>query len=882
MTQTSTSKIPDYVAKAVEEKWQEVWEKAQLYKFDHETKTKKGNFYSLVMFPYPSGNLHMGHMRVYSISDVISRHRRMLGYNVLNPMGFDAFGLPAENAAIERGIHPGEWTDSNISHMRDEQLKRMGTSYDWSREVVSCKPDYYKWTQYLFLEMYKKGLVYQKEAPVNWCPKCNTVLANEQVEDGKCWRHGDTEVNKKMMRQWFFKITAYAEELLNDLDKLDGWPESVKIMQRNWIGRSTGAELSFPVKGDESEVVKVFTTRPDTVMGVTYLVLAPEHKMVEQLTTEEHKSAVKDYIHEASKKSEIERSAEGRKKTGVFTGSYLINPFNGEEIPVWIADYALVDYGTGAVMAVPAHDQRDFDFAKEYDLELKQVIAPQNIEDGKEAHDYIKNAAYSEPGVLINSSNDKTGANFNLLDNEAAKAAIVEWGSKLKLADGETAAKEQITYRLRDWLLSRQRYWGCPIPLVHCDDCGLVEVSKESLPVELPLDVEFNGEGGSVLEKAKDWHTVNCPKCGKESKRETDTMDTFICSSWYFMRYCDLNDQVPFAKDKVFAVDQYVGGVEHAILHLLYARFFTKALRDCGMLGFDEPFKHLLSQGMVVKHSEKDGKIVKMSKSKGNVVGTNEFFDKFGADAARLFILFAAPPESEVEWTEEGAQGQYRFIGRIWRLYQQISDVAADKFNFNDVKNDFNIKSLDKDNALILKAFHAALKEVSFDLKQERYSFNTAIARMTEFINSMYKYLQARAFDGQQNSKASLSDEDISVLNHVLYNFLKMLAPFAPHISEELWHLINAQDATNFSKESSVHCQEWPEHNNSYLEESTVNLVLQLKGKKIDVIEVEKGLSKEEQEKLALANDKVKKRLEGLEIKKIIVVPDKLVNIVAV
>jgi leucyl-tRNA synthetase len=914
--------MQNYNAKDVETKWRKLWEASDLHKFDPKKAGEK--FYSLVMFPYPSGNLHMGHMRVYTISDVISRHRRMLGFNVLNPMGFDAFGLPAENAAIEKGIHPKEWTETNIAYMRDEQLKRMGTSYDWDREVVSCRPDYYRWTQYLFLKLYEKGLVHQKEAPVNWCPDCETVLANEQVEDGKCWRHGQTEVKKKMMKQWFFKITDYAEELLSDLDKLDKWPNSVKTMQRNWIGKSIGAELKFPVLDSEDketgEYITVFTTRADTVMGVTYLVLAPEHKLALKLTKTEFQTTVQNYIREAAKKTEIERSAEGREKTGCFTGTYLRNPFNGERFPLWIADYALVDYGTGAVMAVPAHDERDYEFARKFDLPIKLVIkglgdavcssAKDHTSDKANAansnENFIADKAYTEPGILVNSASSSTGADFNGLDNEGAKRKIVEWGKSKNCAEFKT------TYRLRDWLLSRQRYWGTPIPLVHCDDCGIVPVPYEKLPVELPVDVAF-GEG-SVLANTSNWYKVNCPKCGKAAKRETDTMDTFICSSWYFLRYCDAHNlERPFDRDKVFPVDQYVGGIEHAILHLLYARFFVKALRDCGMLNHSEPFTRLLSQGMVVKYSEKENKIVKMSKSKGNVVGTNEFFDKFGADAARLFILFAAPVEAEVEWTEEGAQGQYRFINRVWRIYQQYMPLihkclaidctwhskldigftqdfyGTPTLGIERAKQENNERSsnLSPQNIDLLRAFHSALKAVTEDLDADKYSFNTAIARMTEFINTLYKYRPSASKTNESIDKLSAEDflavsneEDLRVISHCLINFLKVLAPFAPYLAEELWHQTLKLSEDTACK-GSVHRQSWPPFNPDYLESSTVNLVIQLKGKKIDVVEVAKSLSQAELEQIALTSDKLQKRLEGLKIHKIIVIPDKLVNVVA-
>ncbi len=864
-----------YNPKEVELKWQAYWEKSGMHVFDHAAKDAQGkskpDYYSLVMFPYPSGNLHMGHMRVYTISDVISRHKRMQGYNVLNPMGFDAFGLPAENAAIERGIHPADWTESNIAHMRDEQLKRMGTSYDWNREVISCRPDYYRWTQFLFLKLYEKGLAYQKDAAVNWCPDCNTVLANEQVEDGKCWRHGNTSVERKMMRQWFLRITAYADELLEDLDKLPGWPENVKTMQRNWIGKSQGALLRFPFVGrafaesgaqsigENASYIEVFTTRPDTVMGVTYVVLAPEHPLLAQITTSDNKSQVEQYVQEAKSKSEIERTAEGRTKTGVFTGTYVTNSFTGDKLPVWVADYALADYGTGAVMAVPAHDQRDYEFAVTFKLPIKQVIAPIEEFESKNFGACIVKAAYVEPGILINSGS------FDGLDNETAKSKIVEWGSAKAMASAKT------TYRLRDWLVSRQRYWGTPIPLLHCPSCGIVPIPYDQLPVELPRDVNFAelaSSGGSPLRNHKTWSQLKCPSCSKDAVRETDTMDTFMCSSWYYLRYCDAhNNSLPFAADKVLPVDQYVGGIEHAILHLLYSRFFTKALRDCGLLNYDEPFTNLLSQGMVVKYSELDKKITKMSKSKGNVVGTNEFFDKYGADAARLFILFAAPVLSEVEWTEEGALGQFRFINRVWRLFEALAPILK-RADLELAKNsDWKYSNLNDELQETLKIFHLSLKAISTDLDPSRFSFNTAISRMTEFINHMYK---TSIF---ANANQQLSPNDIQALTATMITFLKVLAPFAPHLSEEIWHEFYLD---------SVHQQSWPDYAPELIVENSANVVLQIKGKKIDIIEVAKDIAanKSQLESLALSNEKVKQRLAGLEILKLIVVPGKLVNIV--
>jgi leucyl-tRNA synthetase len=769
--------LKKYSAKDIEAKWQKLWLDSDLYKFNDEADPSK-RYYSLVMFPYPSGNLHMGHMRVYTISDVISRYKRMQGYEVLNPMGFDAFGLPAENAAIERAIHPAEWTEANISYMREQQLKRMGTSYDWTREQISCREDYYRWTQFLFLKLYEKGLAYQKEAAVNWCEECKTVLANEQVEDGMCWRHQDSPVTKRMMKQWFLRITAYAEELLNDLDKLEHWPNSVKVMQRNWIGKSKGALIKFSIV-DKDQQIEIFTTRPDTIMGVTYMVLSPEHPLALTLTTTENRKEVEEYIKASANLSEIQRSNDTREKTGVNTGAFCINPYTAEEIPIWLADYVLADYGTGAVMAVPAHDARDYQFAKKYSLPIKRVIQSQ------------ADLPYLDAGVLINS------AQFDALNSEEAKDRIVGFGQQ------EGFAQWQTTYRLRDWLISRQRYWGCPIPLLEREDGSIVKVEYKDLPVRLPLDVDFakaKEDGGSILANDATWYNATCPETGKPAKRITDTMDTFMCSSWYFMRYCDPHNlDLPFAKDRTFPVDEYVGGIEHAILHLLYSRFFTKALRDCGLLNFSEPFTKLLSQGMVVKYSEKEGKITKMSKSRGNVVGTNDFFDEYGADAARLFILFAAPVESEMEWLDDGAQGQYRFVNRVWRLFQNYSEVLKYK---QDDNVDFDFNSLDPENQTILRAFHTALEAVTNDLN--RNSFNTAIARMSEFINTLYKY--------KADTNLEHSQEDRLVIIHCIVSFIKILAPFVPHLAEELWftYVLKKEANPDTLLEDSVHKQAWP------------------------------------------------------------------------
>lgn len=835
-----------YKPKDFENKWQNKWEETHIFRaLDFSDKPK---YYSLVMFPYPSGDLHMGHMRVYTISDVISRHRRMLGYNVLNPMGFDAFGLPAENAAIERKVPPKQWTEKNINYMKNQQLKRMGTSYDWEREVISCNSDYYKWTQWIFLQFYKNRLAYQKEAPVNWCEKCQTVLANEQVEDGMCWRHDDTPVVKRMMKQWFLKITNYAEELLSDIDKLSGWPERVKLMQKNWIGKSEGAEIEFYIDGRPDLKIPVFTTRPDTIYGVTYLVLAPEYKLVSELTTKENKTKVEEYIKQTGLLTEVERLSENKEKTGVSIGSFAVNPFNGKKIPIWISDYVLLDYGTGAVMGVPAHDERDFEFATKYKLDIKQVISVDGLE-------RKLSAAYIDPGIMMNSDI------FNALDNESGKKKTIEY------AESKGFGKKRITYRLRDWLISRQRYWGCPIPVIYCEGCGVVPVPENNLPVVLPEDIEITGTGGSPLLRTKTWLEVNCPKCSKKGKRETDTMDTFICSSYYFLRYSDAkNDKEVFSRDKAnywLPVDQYVGGIEHAILHLLYSRFFTKSLRDFGLLKFDEPFANLLSQGMVTMFSQKEGKIAKMSKSKGNVVGTSEFFDEYGADAARLFILFAAPPEQEVEWSTQGAIGQYRFLERIWRLFFNLKENIFKDTKFSPYEGFIEIKNLNSVSQELYRIANQTIKTVSEDISDKKYTFNTAIARMTELVNAMYKFLL---------DKKSFDESEKSVLSFSFTNLIKLLAPLAPHITEELWE--------KFGGPYSIHQQKWTSFDKEALVTDEVELVIQMGGKKIDVLTTKKGQAQKDLEKIALSHEKVKARLEGKELVKIVVVPDKIVNIV--
>ncbi|MCT7954105.1 leucine--tRNA ligase [Laspinema palackyanum] len=846
-----------YNPASLEEKWQQTWTERQLYQTP-ETRDRP-KFYALSMFPYPSGNLHMGHVRVYTITDVIGRLKRMQGYRVLNPMGWDAFGLPAENAAIERGIHPAKWTYQNIAQMK-QQLERLGIAFDWTREVATCSPDYYKWTQWIFLQFFNAGLAYQKEAAVNWDPIDQTVLANEQVDnEGRSWRSG-AKVERKLLKQWFFKITDYAEQLLNDLDQLTGWPERVKLMQANWIGKSVGAYLEFPIVGS-TEKVAVFTTRPDTVYGVTYVVLAPEHPLTRQVTTPDRLAAVESFIAEVSNQSELERTADDKPKRGIPTGGTAINPFTGEEIPIWIADYVLYEYGTGAVMGVPAHDVRDFKFAREQNLPIKQVIVRADAADEKAE---LKEA-YTEPGIVINSDI------FNGMESTTAKGEIIAHAEKQKWG------KARIQYRLRDWLISRQRYWGAPIPVIHCPSCGAVPVPDEDLPVQLPEDVAFSGRGLSPLSQLESWVNVPCPSCGEPAKRETDTMDTFIDSSWYFLRYPDAqNADKAFDTQQVndwLPVDQYVGGIEHAILHLLYSRFFTKVLRDRGLLNFDEPFQRLLTQGMVQGLTYKNpqtGKYIpsaqvnasdpkypetgeplqvfyeKMSKSKYNGVDPLEVLGKYGADTARMFILFKAPPEKDLEWEDADVEGQYRFLNRVWRLVTEYAETTPAK----EVKGE-----LSKAEKELRRSIHTAIKEITEDLEGE-YQFNTAVSELMKLSN---------ALNDADCKNSAIYTEGIKTL-------LILLAPFAPHIAEELWQEIGNQ--------TLVHEQSWPGVDLDALVVDEITLVIQISGKTRGTIQVPAQATREELEQYARESEVAQKYITGQEIKKAIVVPGKLVNFV--
>ncbi len=827
--------MKEYNPKELEPRWQHYWREHDFHRTVKDEKREK--YYVLEMFPYPSGKLHMGHMRVYSIGDVLARFFRMRGYNVLHPMGWDAFGLPAENAAIEHGVDPGQWTAENIVAMKQQQ-EALGLSYDWEREVTTCHPDYYRWNQWLFLLFYKKGLAYKKKAPVNWCPSCQTVLANEQVINGECWRCS-SEVGLRELEQWFLKITAYAQRLLDDLELLEGWPQRVKTMQENWIGRSEGTDIVFTVQetGDE---ITVFTTRPDTLFGVTYMVLAPEHPLLSKLLSgNPQEEEIRKQVQAMCRESEINRTAADTKKVGVFTGAHAVNPANGEAVPILVGNYVLMSYGTGAVMGVPAHDQRDFLFAREYNLPIRLVI--------NSPHADLQTApleqAYEEAGVLVNSQQ------FSGLSSEEGAKAITDW----LIAKGKGAYR--VRYRLRDWLISRQRYWGTPIPLIHCEACGPVPVPEEDLPVLLPTDVNFTGKQQSPLADHREFLEVNCPVCQGKARRETDTMDTFFCSSWYYARYTDpKQERLPFSREEAdywLPVDQYIGGIEHAVLHLLYSRFFTKFLYDQGMLDLQEPFQRLLAQGMVYK----DG--AKMSKSKGNVVTPDEIIKRYGADTGRLFILFAAPPEKDLDWSDQGVEGCYRFLRRVWRLFQQHGDLFAPAGAVEAMP------PLGKEEEELRRLCHATIKKVTADIG-ERFNFNTAISAIMELVNGLSNYLNMPA--------AAQKDKYRPLLREILETLLLLLAPFAPHICEELWH--------NCGYEASVHQQSWPAFEPRFLEVEEVEVVIQINGKVRGRILIPASTNEEELLEIARGHEKIQSFLAQKTVKKIVAVPGRLVNIV--
>lgn len=817
-----------YEFKRIEKKWQTYWEENKSFKTVEDDSREK--YYVLEMFPYPSGKLHMGHVRNYSIGDVVARFKHMRGFNVLHPMGFDSFGLPAENAAIKNGTPPAEWTFRNIEEMT-EQLKQLGISYDWEREVETCNPNYYRWMQWIFVQFFNKGLAYKKENPVNWCPSCQTVLANEQVIDGACERC-HTPVGKKNLSQWYFKITDYAERLLDNLKKLPGWPNKVKLMQENWIGKSIGANVNFKIDGTD-KIMKVFTTRADTLFGCTYMVMAPEHPYLEELVQgTEYEEETRRYMQEVQHMDEIERTSTVKEKTGVFIGKYAINPVNGKKVPIFISDYVLMGYGTGAIMAVPAHDQRDFDFAKKFDLEIIPVVESKDpsvdINDLKEA--------FVAEGTMINSGE------YDGMNNREVIPMMVDW-----LAEHNSGEKT-INYKLRDWLVSRQRYWGTPIPMVFCDDCGWVPEKEENLPVLLPEDVEFTGKGESPLTTSKSFVECSCPKCGGKARRETDTMDTFLDSSWYFLRFCDPhNDEKIFEKKKVdywMNVDQYIGGVEHAILHLMYARFFEMALSDMGLVTAEEPFKNLLTQGMVNKYGKK------MSKSLGNVVSPEEIIEKYGADTARLFILFAAPPEKELDWSDEGVEGSYRFLNRVWRLIREFKEKV------DNSDGAINIKSVN-DKKLNSK-LNATIKKVTDDI-EKRFNFNTAISSIMELVNELYKYKQGE-------------DLNTPLLEDAITKLVTLLSPFTPHICEEMWH--------ELGKEESLIGVRWPDYDESALVEDVKTIVIQINGKLKERLSLPAGLSGADLEEKVLEEPNVASLIQDVNVVKTIAVPDKLVNFV--
>ncbi len=816
----------NYDFQAIEKKWQQIWEDTKAFKVSEDT--SKPKYYALEMFPYPSGNLHMGHVRNYSIGDVVARFKRMHGYNVLHPMGWDSFGLPAENAAIKNGANPKDWTFSNMDNMRD-QLKSMGISYDWDREVATCKQDYYRWTQWMFLQLYNNDLAYKKKSYVNWCPSCKTVLANEQVVNGKCERC-KSEVGKKDLEQWFFRITKYADKLLADIDKLKGWPEKVKTMQANWIGKSHGAQVDFKLDGSDTTLT-VYTTRPDTIYGVTFMVMAPESPIVDSIISgSETEAECREFIKKMQFVKDMDRASTDVEKEGVFTGRYVINPLTGKKVPLYLANYVLMDYGTGVVMAVPAHDQRDFEFARKYNLPIDVVITP----DGSDMSGDSLTESFEAEGIMINSGV------FTGMNNREALPKMIDYMNEKGIGEKKT------NFRLRDWLISRQRYWGAPIPIIYCDDCGAVPVPECDLPVILPEDVEFTGQGESPLTTSESFRNAPCPRCGKMGTRDMDTMDTFVCSSWYFLRYCDPhNDKMPFDKAKTdywMNVDQYIGGVEHAILHLLYARFLTKALHDLGYVSCDEPFENLLTQGMVLK----DG--TKMSKSLGNVVSPEEIIGKYGADTARLFILFAAPPERDLEWSDTAVEGSYRFINRVFRFI----DDNRDKIDINSTYDVSELSSDDKELRFIL---NSSIKKATDDISI-RFNFNTAISCIMELVNGLYSY---------KGTNTALLSEASKAL-------VIMLAPFVPHVTEELWQMIGGK--------GSVHEQSWVSYDETALVKDEVEIVVQLNGKVKAKMNIAASLDDEQIKEIVLNNEKIKDIVEEKQIVKFIVVKGKLVNIV--
>ena len=822
----------NYDFQRIETKWQKIWEDKEVFKSEEDP--KKTKCYCLEMYPYPSGRIHMGHVRNFSIMDVVSRHKLMRGLNVIHPIGWDAFGMPAENAAIQEGVHPREWTLGNIAHMK-RQLKRMGYSYDWSREVTPCLPEYYKWNQWIFLKLLERGLAYRKKSWVNYCPQCQTVLANEQVVGQGCWRC-DSTVEQEEMEQWFLKITEYSDELLSGHDLLVNWPEHVLVMQKNWIGKSTGGHIVFPVVGmDES--IEVFTTRVDTIYGATFMALSPEHPLAQKLISDfPDKEKFQDWISRSIAGQRLKRDAPEVEKDGIDTGKKAANPYTGEKIPIWISNYVLMEYGTGAIMAVPGHDQRDFDFAKKYALPILEVIVPPGQAPGGELEE-----AYEDYGSVINSGE------FSGLSSQEASAKMVQF------AQQRGFGRETTLYRLRDWGISRQRYWGTPIPVIYCATCGTVGVPYEDLPVELPSDVEFKGVEGSPLEKMESFIRTECPECGGEAQRETDTMDTFIDSSWYYFRYCSPHEKnLPFdpkSADYWLPVDVYIGGVEHAIMHLIYARFFCKVLRDLGLTAVDEPFPFYFGQGMVTK----DG--AKMSKSKGNVVDPDDIVNQYGADALRLFILFASPPEKEFVWNEKGIEGCFRFLKRVWAFFQE----NGSRF-FEDLKEEDKNTEQSPSYKLEIK-MHQIIKKVSEDI-DKRLRLNTAISSLMEFFNMIKK----------ESETLGESDSHKALYKEVMEKLIILLSPFAPHICEELWEMTGHR--------TLLAQLPWPDYDPELAKEETVTIVIQVNGKLRDKFEVERDLPEDEVKEKALGLSRIKKIVSAKEIRKIIYIKNKIVNIV--
>jgi len=823
----------DYNFHKIEEKWQKIWEKEQVFKVTEDA--QKTKYYCLEMYPYPSGYIHMGHVRNYSIGDVISRYKIMKGYNVIHPIGWDALGMPAENAAIRHGIHPEKWTLDNISYMK-KQLKRMGFSYDWSREVNTCLPEYYKWNQWIFLKMLEQGLAYRKKSWVNWCSQCQTVLANEQVVGDSCWRC-DTQVTQKEMEQWFLKITDYAEELLSGHELLEQWPEHVLLMQKNWIGKSQGAHITFPIAGT-SQSIEVFTTRIDTIYGATFLVLSPEHPLAEDLIADsDKKEESEEWIERSITEVRLKKNTGEEEKEGIDTGKKALNPFSGEEIPIWIANYVLMEYGTGAIMAVPAHDQRDFEFAKKYSIPIKVVVVPEKTESLE-----LGEEAFEDYGRVVNSGPFSNRSSYEALEEMAAYGAEKGFGRKSTI------------FRLRDWGISRQRYWGTPIPVIYCQKCGLVGVPYEDLPVLIPHKVKLTGEEGSPLERVENFVKTKCPRCKGKARRETDTMDTFFDSSWYYFRYTSpQEEETPFAikaADYWLPVDLYIGGVEHAILHLIYARFFTKILRDMGFASIDEPFPRLLSQGMVIK----DG--AAMSKSKGNVVYPDDMIKKYGADTLRMFILFASPPEREFDWKEEAIEGCFRFLNRVWVIVQENRDLFSRDTPVGEEK-----KKRQGEFHPLERRKHQTIKKVSEDI-EKRYHLNTAISSIMEFYNLIKK----------EKDNLRKDEKGRRLLKDALEALVLLLSPFSPHVCEELWE--------KMGQSGLITCSPWPVFDPDLAREETVTIIVQVNGKLRAKFEAERDISEEQMKERALSVDRVQALLGEKKYKKIICVKNKLVNIV--